>query len=280
MQVHQFRIPYSSVNDEFNYFLASDLHIDNAAFDKALLKRELDEAVAHNARIFLNGDIFDMIVPSDLKRYRKGQDVLPQRDDFVNEIVRQGHELLKPYADYIDIIGVGNHEAEYMKRTNYDPVSGLITLLQQDTEHPIKHGGYEGFIVLAFERADGSGVRRYTIYYNHGQGGGAEVTMGIIGLTRRGYIRSNLVWLGHNHTRIALMLPPDVGVDQYGNVYVQERKGVKTGSYTRTVTQYDATNEGYRGSYGSERMRTPQYNGGVLLTVRPRLEGAEGRLLI
>ncbi len=281
MQVHQYDIPFSSVNDEFLFFLASDTHLEDPAFDKGFFTKEFDEAASRGARIFLNGDIFSMIVPGDFKRFRKSQDALPKRDDFINEIVNRGAELFKPYADYIDIVGVGNHETEYMKRTGYDPVSGLITLLQQHTTHPIKHGGFEGFIALDFHREDGSGTRGYTIWYNHGQGGAsAEVSQGMIDLQRRAYIDADLIWLGHKHKRIGTMLPPKLGLNRERNVYMRERRGVITGTYLKTFSQYDVAVNGYMGSYGSEKVRVPQLRGGVMLSVSPRLEGAEGRLLI
>ena len=269
------------MNEEFPFFLGSDLHCDSPAFDKDYFIAELEEAKAKAARIFLNGDIFDLIMPGDLKRYRKQGDAQDQRDDFVNEIVRKGYELLKPYAPLIDMIGSGNHEVEYMKRSHYDPISGLITLLNQDAGHPIRHGAYEGFIVLSFEREPNEDVKKYTIYYNHGQGTGAtEVTFGVIDLQRRSYIRADLIWLGHKHKRDGLVLPTEIGVDREGNIYERERKGVITGTYMKTFIQYDATKDGYRDGYGAEKMRTPQLKGGVTLTIRPKKEGAVGRLLI
>jgi hypothetical protein len=281
MQTHLFNIPFNSVNDEFLFFLASDTHLEDPAFDKAFFTAEFDEAASRGARIFLNGDIFSMIVPGDFKRFRKSQDALPKRDDFINEIVQRGAELFKPYADYIDIVGVGNHETEYMKRTGYDPVSGLITLLQQHTTHQIVHGGFEGFITLNFEREAGGGTRRYTIWYNHGQGGAsAEVSQGMIDLQRRAYIDADLVWLGHKHKRIGTMLPPKIGVDRENNVYMRERRGVITGTYLKTFSQYEVAASGYMGSYGSEKVRVPQLRGGVMLSIKPKAEGAEGRLLI
>jgi hypothetical protein len=281
LQVHKFTIPYSSVNDEYNFFLTSDLHSESKAFDRAFFIEEMEEAKAKAARIFINGDVFDLIVPGDHKRYRKHGDPFENRDDFMNETVQRGYELLKPYATQIDMIGSGNHEVEYMKRSGYDPISGLITLLQKDAGHPIRHGAYEGFIILNFDRGEKSGIRRYTIYYNHGQGTGAtEVTFGVIDLQRRSHIRADLIWLGHKHKRNGLVLPTEIGVDREGNVYERERKGVITGTYMKTFMQYDATNEGYKDGFGAEKMRTPQLKGGVMLTVKPKKDGAVGRLLI
>jgi hypothetical protein len=283
LQVHNFRIPYKSTNDEFPIFLCSDLHCESLAFDKRFLIEELDEAATKDARIFINGDVFDLIIPGDHKRYRKHGDPFDNRDDYVNEAVQRAYELLKPYAAQIDMIGSGNHEVEYMKRSGYDPISGLITLLQKDSGHPIRHGAYEGFIVLNFAQGENlnESVRKYTIYYNHGQGTGAtEVTFGVIDLQRRSYIRADLIWLGHKHKRNGLVLPTEIGVDREGNIYEKERKGVITGTYLKTFIQYDASKDGYRDGYGAEKMRTPQLKGGVMLTIKPKVSGAVGRLLI
>jgi len=276
MQSHKLIIPYSSNNDEYRAFLTSDLHTEDAAFDREFFIREFEG----DADIFINGDVFSLILPSDRKRYRRGQDPFVQRDDFINEIVERTYELLRPYAARIRMIGVGNHEAEYIKRTGYDPVSGLITLLQKEGGKPILHGGYEGFIVFNLVREDGNDVKKYTVFYNHGQGGSSEVTQGVISLMRRSYIRADLVWLGHEHRRNAVMLPTEIGVDREGNIYERVRKGVMTGTYLKTFAQNDVGKDGYRGSYGAEKLRVPQMRGGVMLMIRPLKEGAEGKLLI
>jgi len=69
-------------------------------------------------------------------------------------------------------------------------------------------------------------------------------------------------------------------VDREGNIYERVRKGVMTGTYLKTFAQNDVGKDGYRGSYGAEKLRVPQMRGGVMLMIRPLKEGAEGKLLI
>lgn len=104
--------PAFKLTNPATFTLMSDLHLGAANINYKLIEKELQTAKEHGDRILLNGDIFDMILVKDAKRF--SPDVLHPRlrgrRDLVNAAVEWGAELLGPYADLIDMIGVGNHE--------------------------------------------------------------------------------------------------------------------------------------------------------------------------
>jgi len=65
--------------------LMSDLHLDASDHDRDLLIADLERARALNARVSINGDIFDAILPSDRKRHHPAvMAAAPDRDDLLN----------------------------------------------------------------------------------------------------------------------------------------------------------------------------------------------------
>jgi len=270
MQVNHIDIEYKANNEEFNFFIASDSHIGHIDFDRDRFLSDMEIAKRKNAKIILNGDILDLITVRDAKRYRKSGDRYPGIDALVNKQIEDAAAILEPYAKNIVMIGVGNHEGTYVHWNGYDPISGLITLLNMKTGSQIRHGGYEGFIVIRLYRenkGEQGAIKRYTIFYNHGQGGSSEITKGTIDLSRRSYINADLIVLGHKHTKIMESLSPEIGVDRSGNIYEREKKGLITGCYIKNIRITDPDKNGYQPDFRAEKCRVPQAHGGALLTL-------------
>ena len=122
-------IEYSGTS-ELGFRLMSDLHIGARNVDYGLIKEELEEAKSLGDRILINGDVFDMILVQDKKRFR--QDVLHPRiagkSDTINAAVEWGAELLSPYADMIDMVGIGNHEECHDSETEILTSVGWVRL--------------------------------------------------------------------------------------------------------------------------------------------------------
>lgn len=273
MESHVFRHKYRPLKinpDKFNIFLCSDLHADESGFDKDLFTRDFDRAKNDGARINVNGDVFGCILPSDLKRYSRGNDSGANTDGKINEAVEKVGELFRPYVDNIDMIGLGNHETSVLKYHHVDVTRLLLFYLSQfrDKKLPaIRHGGYTGFIRYVFTSPSGGSNRSFDIFYNHGQGGSAEVTDGIIDIKRYQYVQADVIWLGHKHQRWAHEIDPTVGLLNSARVFSKPRHGVMTGTYTKVFSETDATENGYKINYGEERMRTKQKQGGVRLSL-------------
>lgn len=268
MESHVFRHKYkalASKPDEFCFFLASDIHFDEPGFDRELFARDFDRAKRDGARININGDVFGCILPTDLKRYTRGNDQ-SNTDGIINKALKDAEDLLAPYVDLIDVLGLGNHEVSVLKYHHIDVTAMLIGFLnrRRDPSLPlIRHGGYTGYIRYLFTGPGSGHTQHFDIFYNHGQGGNAEVTDGIIDAKRRLYTRADLIWLGHKHKRWAIEIDPEEGVSDNGRIYTRKRWAVMTGCYSKATGETNATEDGYRINYGEERMRTKQRTGGV-----------------
>ena len=268
IETHIFRHKYRALatkHDELGLLLASDIHFDEPSFDQDLFTSDFDRAKREGSRILINGDVFGCILPGDLKRYTRGNDK-GGGDGVINEALRDAEELFRPYVNQIDMIGLGNHESSVLKFHHVDVTRLLIFALSRHRDPalpPIRHGGYTGYIRYQFEGPARSQTKRFDIFYNHGQGGNAEVTDGIIDLKRRLYTHSDVIWLGHKHRRLVVDLDPAEGMADNGSIYSRKRYGVMTGCYSKATGETNATDDGYRINYGEERIRTKQRFGGV-----------------
>jgi len=231
------------------------------------------------ARVYINGDIMDLIVPQDQKRYSRGSDG-HDTDAQMNAIIEEAETALAPYVDNIDMIGTGNHETAPLKYHAIDTTKLLIGFLNRRRNPklpPIRHGGYCGFIRIVLESRRNN-KRGYDIYYNHGQGGSSEVTGGSIDLRRRQYISADAIWLGHKHKRKIEDNDAEIGLDHSGHIYERGQTGVITGTYLRNIAETDADTDGYKLNYAEQSMRTPQGRGGVFLRLTLMRNGLRARM--
>lgn len=269
---------------DFYFGLFSDLHIDADDVDRRKMIRDLNEVVEKDGRIFINGDSFDAIFPTDKKRYTRGSDP-GEHDAKMNVMVREVADVLRPYANYIDLIGVGNHETSPIKYNNFDPVMALCYDLNRDRDKslaPIKHGGYRGFIRLVFDNGNKEAVSTYDIFYDHGKGGSASVTKGMIDINRFVYgYNADLYWFGHKHTSIMDDGIRKVGLNRAGKIVVTEHRAVFTAGYKKpfVVHENSYNDTGYMLNYGEERMIQPQADGYALLHINVNNHGMRARVI-
>jgi hypothetical protein len=247
--------------------LFSDTHIDSKDCNLKQLKKDLDFMAAKDGRIFFNGDVFDAILHGDRKRHTMGNDMF-NTDDQINEIVDYAVDNLKDYVDYIDLIGIGNHETAVLKHHNFSLTRALIKELnhyRSDNLAPIELGDYKGFIRLKFnERVllnKGKGKdltyvwedrkHYFDIMYFHGTGGSAPVTKGMIDFNRisTSYL-ANLYWTGHKHHAIidSGQLSMIMGAD--GQIHEHKKTFIQTPSYMKRRHQ---ERDKYRLSYADEK---------------------------
>jgi hypothetical protein len=258
--------------------LMSDLHIGATGVDYGAISREIANAIAAGDRIAINGDVFDLILPRDHKRYdpRALHQRISGRADVINAAIEWAVELLAPAAHLIDMIGVGNHETAVETHHSVDVVSMLIDRLRphHPAEHTIHHGGITGFIDYRFRRGAGNSGHsyRYVIWYHHGTGGGAPVTRGTIDFARKEWASADLRWMGHKHYRVAFPTMSLHCPTSGDEPVLRETRCVMTGAYFRTYsgqTQASIRREGRHANYASEKGLSPQPVGGarVLLTL-------------
>ena len=252
--------------------LMSDLHIDSAHTDLSAIRRELDEARENGDRVLINGDVFDAILPSDRKRYTPvaSRPELRGRIDVLNASIELAHDLLLPYADLIDMIGIGNHEASMEKHHSVDMVALLVDKLNAAKGADINYGGYTGFVEYVVPLSGSS--RRLVIYYHHGGGGAAAVTKGIIDFNRKAvFVDSDVVWLGHKHNRITDTGGCRLSLPKSGDSpALCQQVAVMTGGYMdhhKGQTQAEMKRKGRMASYASDWGLAPQWKGGARLLV-------------
>lgn len=274
MQVHT--VIVAATFDEPHYrFLCSDLHIGSAYADTRRIVADLSVAKAADARVLINGDVFDAIGPGDkrfaasaLSKAARGQ------DDVTRAVVQEAADLLRPFASIIDVIGIGNHEEAYIRRCNTDLVGLLLDTLNRGLEkdgdpHRIAHGGIQGYIRTRF-RLDGASSRiTHHLLYQHGSGGDSPVTKGAIDAYRRLVnFDYDCLTFGHKHNQ-TFGKDAFLYVNRFGRVRQRERCYVQSASYLwnyRRTTQSDPL--AY--SYAESKHHAPKPLGGLFLVLTPR----------
>jgi hypothetical protein len=262
----------SDKEKDYSFALFSDLHADSDTFDKTQFVKDAEKYRALGAQFLFNGDLFDAILPTDRKRYTRGNDGF---DDDAQINARLDHvlELLTPYADSIAFIGIGNHEASIVKYDHVDLVKMLVrelTLKRDRKLPPIKRGGYQGFIRLRFVGRGGKDTRSFDIYREHGKGGAAPVTKGTINIQRlHTTFVADLYWLGHTHTQIIDQTPWTIYPNAMGRIIRKRKRSIITGGYQDSFIQRDmGEKDSYRNAYPEERFLTPGGMGCALLRLK------------
>lgn len=249
----------------------SDLHIGAQYTQIPLIKKDLERARSLNARINLNGDVFDLILVQDKKRFR--MNALPERlfragDNLINESIRWAAEILGPYADLIDMIGVGNHDDAAAKHHSVDLVTILVDLLNSEHKTQISYGGYAGWLNYRFLMPVAQRCS-YKIQYHHGAGGGSPVTKGMAAFQRASSWIENAdcIWRGHLHTK-NVDRSVIQALDNDGVVRHRDVLNVRSASYMYTYAQQsssDALRHGRRANYAADWDMAPLPTGGVFL---------------
>lgn len=270
-------------NTTFGFTLMSDLHIGAPHVDYQRIQRDLKLAEENGDRVLFNGDMLDLILCKDMRRF--APDVLHPRlqgrPDIVNAAIDWAAELLGPYAHLIDMIGVGNHETAVEKYHNTDVTRMLIDRLQsglpeKHKNHLIHYGGYTGFVDYRFRYNRANATRpeksqRLVIYYHHGGGGDAPVTRGIIDLYRKSsWVEADVIWEGHKHTRLGLSSERYSCPMSGDQPRVSDVAQIRTGAYFKTYvgqSQESLRKHGRRSNWAADKGLTPQGIGGVRLTV-------------
>lgn len=273
---------YYTQGSAFGIQLMSDLHIGAANVNYGLIRHELAQAKSRGDRILLNGDIFDMILTRDTKRYTPValHPKLQGRNNIINRAIQWAEHLLAPYADSIDMIGVGNHETTVEKHHNVDPTQALVEKLQAHvtkSDHVIHYGGYSGYVDYRFrynytdkKARKGCCGKRYLIHYHHGSGGSSPITKGIGDLFRKQWVNADVHWIGHKHNRLNLHIQA-VDCPQSGDeLIVRDVRQIMTGSYFDTYkaqSQSSLKRNGRRSNYAADMGLAPQGQGGARLTL-------------
>lgn len=271
------------IGEDVGFTLMSDLHIGAAITDHDAIVRDLERAKHHGDRIYVNGDVFDAILPKDVKRFKPDalHAKLQRRNDVLDAAEDMAMEILAPFAKQIRMIGMGNHETAIEKFHSTDLIARLIRRLNAECKGSVAYGGYTGFIETTMRsgarsrghnKGYGNHQAVFVIYYHHGAGASAPITRGMIDFSRKQWVDADVVWLGHKHNRIAdgtmlRMRCPRVGDEPVFSYQVS----VMSGGYFDTLrgqTSEDALRNGRRSNYASDFGLAPQAKGGVRVVTR------------
>lgn len=179
----------------------SDIHLDSPFCDQKLLKKHCNEAAEKEAMILTAGDLFDaMQGHNDPRRsYRELKESMKGLNYF-DRALDEAVEFFRPYKDNLAMLGYGNHEYSVLNFNGTDLVQRFVGVMR-GLGSPIVVGGYGGYIRISAYSKMTTPEATLRIYYNHGGGGEAPVTKGMIQTNRQAaYIRgADIVWNGHNH---------------------------------------------------------------------------------
>lgn len=188
--------------DAFGLALFSDLHLGANDIEEDKLRKDLEQSCNENRRILINGDVVEAILSTDKKRFTPSKS-LSSRDDELNEITECAVTFLKPYADYIDLIGTGNHEQSTIRYNSFDIIGAICVLLNRERSkslEPIHRAGYQGYAQYRINDGNNKLTSVFTIYHHHGNGGSSPVSKGMIDFNRIIYSHdADLWWIGHKH---------------------------------------------------------------------------------
>lgn len=268
------RIPVEMAGrSEFGLTLMSDLHIGAASIDYSRIKEDLERAKSHGDYILFGGDVFDLILPADSKRYNPTavHPRIRKREDGVNAVVDWAVELFAPYADRICFLGIGNHETSSIKHGSVDAVALLRQRLQAvaPSNHSIFYGGYGSFITFQISRSCS-----YTVFYWHGAGRGGSLQAGITDFSRKLWIEGvDAFWFGHHHSSLSAKIhritTPEIGTSHTPTV--REVRYIRTGSYFDVYagqSQEHFAEHGRQSNYAADSLLFPHGTGGTRLVLQ------------
>ena len=217
------------------FFWQSDQHWDSKKARRDMIKRHLDEAVECDAPIFFFGDWYDVMQGKDDRRGSKS-DVRKefQSQTYFDDIVGEGAEWLKPYAANIAGWAMGNHETAVMIHHETNLVQRTIDLLRYQTGEHIEPMGYEGYILLNCRTSEGKGVSngKIKVFYNHGSGGGGQVTKGVnktLQISAK-HPDADIIIQGHTH-KFWCVPEPRVRVTSQGRQYTDTQWHLQLSTY-------------------------------------------------
>jgi hypothetical protein len=267
------RFAYQGPDTVVRLMLMSDLHIGSSGVDYDRLEKDLRLAREFEARILLNGDVLDLILPGDRKRFdpRGVHESLRGKANVTNGQIELALKILSPYADLIDIVGVGNHETALEKYHSVDPTQILVHQLHQ-AGSTCAYGGYEGWYRVQI-RANDRKVWSWNLRYHHGMGGAAPVTKGMIDFARFGlWVEgADCLWVGHKHNRFIDWARREFCTSQ-GSVQHRDVLHVMSGSYypgRSGQSSEDAMQNGRKGGWAHDSGFSPQAMGGHMIELQP-----------
>jgi hypothetical protein len=234
------------------YFLfISDVHLDSVHCDRIKLKQHLDLALERNAKVFIFGDLLDLMQGKYDPRSNKA-DLNPKYNTarYIDEVIKDVVEFLTPYKSILAFYSPGNHETSVEKRIEYGIVDKICDKLE------MSQGNYSGYIYCRFFAYLEEGTKvPLIISFHHGYGGGGPVTRDTIQTARKAvYLPDpNVVISGHTHDRWIVPISRN-RISRYGET-VDQQWHIKTGTYQNAPMNFNG--------YAIEKGLAPKAGAGI-----------------
>lgn len=232
-----------TASDSLKLFKCSDIHFDSLHCDRKLLKAQLDRAVSEGRMIEINGDWFDIMGCYKDPR-SKAADIDPAYikpgRSYLDLVIEDSYEFLKPYAKNILIMSLGNHEVSALKYRDTNPLARLVGLLRQDNPN-IWEGDYEGYIHFKLKHENYEttrSMRNFLTRFHHGFGGNAPRSKGMLHsqIIAMQYPQVDLYQSGHTHQKFHDPSNVREMVTPSGRIYESTMHYLKLGSFKKKVT--------------------------------------------
>lgn len=216
-------------NETFRILALTDLHWDSAHCKLDLLKSHLDEALKYNVPVIIIGDLYDVMQG----RYDPRADQNTLRPEhrgncYFDAIIDTSIEWFRPYAKILALVSPGNHEGAVMKRQQINLIEKFCQGMRMAGSKVISAPDW-GFILIKSRKRNSVDTRR--LFYQHGYGGGGEITRGLIDHSRtRSQWDADIYVSGHIHRR---NIDENIMVrcSSRGNVTQEQQLFIRCGSY-------------------------------------------------
>lgn len=228
-RVTEFTAQVTKSPSTFRILALTDLHWDSAHCKLDLLKSHLDEALEYNIPVIIIGDLYDVMQG----RYDPRADQNTLRPEhrgncYFDAIIDTSIEWFRPYAKILALISPGNHEGAVMKRQQINLIDKFCQGMQMAGSNVISAPDW-GYILIKMKHRRTVDTKR--LFYQHGYGGGGEITRGLIDHSRtRSQWDADVFVSGHIHRR---NIDENIIVrcSARGNVTQDQQLFIRCGSY-------------------------------------------------
>lgn len=231
--VIQVRMKYKK-DFEQSFLMSSDHHIDNPKADRNLIRKVFKEAKERDAKHLMFGDIFCAMQGKYDKRSSKS-DIRPEHNNgnYLDSLVNTTADFFEPYKDDIVLITPGNHETSIQRKHETNLTKRLAERIDTNV------GTYSGYVQFIFEHESGGGIRRVTLFYTHGYGGGGPVTKGVIQSNRKAcyVVDADIVVSGHIHDEWILTIMQE-RINHEGTLKLKKTKHVSLATFKEEYLQH------------------------------------------
>lgn len=257
--------------ESFEFFLASDIHLDNPHCDRKLLAKHLDQLKARNGHALFFGDLLCLMQGKRDRRASKGA-VMPEHygANYFDLVFRECADWLAPWADQLLMVSDGNHETAVINNQEIDPLENLVRRLRDTHGARTEHLRYQGWVWFTFTMVGSDRdhrTRRTTLFFHHGAWGGV-ITKGTMGGGRYASIApdARILVNGHNHER-SVVSHPCYRINNSGKQRIEQRWHLQTGTYKEEFSD--------GAGWAVERIVMPKSLGGIWLRLTPTKHGVD-----